>query len=189
VVPDALFLKDGRYYTAAGVTSGIDLALALIEEDHGTDVALGVARELVVYLKRPGGQEQYSEPLRFQTKAADRIGEVASWMRGHLREDLSVEALAARACLCPRQFNRRFRAAFRQSPGAFVAELRLGEAQRRLTLPGTSIEEVAASVGFRSGDAFRRAFERRYGISPSTYRRRFAGARAGGERDAAVSGA
>jgi transcriptional regulator GlxA family with amidase domain len=186
VVPDALFLKDGGYYTAAGVTSGIDLALALIEEDHGAEAALAVARELVVYLKRPGGQEQYSEPLRFQSRATDRIGEIATWMRGHLRDDLSVEALAARACLCPRQFNRRFRAAFQCTPAAFVTDLRLGEAKRRLALPGISVEEVALSVGFRSDDAFRRAFERRFGVAPSAWRRRFAG---GGARDAPVTGA
>lgn len=184
VVPDALFLKDGSYYTAAGVTSGIDLALALIEEDHGAEVALGVARELVVYLKRPGGQEQYSEPLRFQSRATDRIGEIAAWMRGHLQADLSVEALAARACLCPRQFNRRFRAAFQVTPAAFVADLRLGEAKRRLTLPELNVAEVALSVGFKSDDAFRRAFERRYGIPPSAYRRRFAA----GESDSVVTG-
>jgi transcriptional regulator GlxA family with amidase domain len=178
LVPDALFTRDGRYYTSAGVTAGIDLALAMIEEDHGADAALAVARELVVYLKRPGGQEQYSEPLRFQVKATDRIGEIAAWMKGHLREDLSVEALAKRACLSPRQFNRRFRSVFRRTPAAFVTDLRLGEAKRRLTLPGMTIEGVAASVGFRSDDAFRRAFERRYGIVPSSYRRRFP---AGGE--------
>ncbi|MGE0638890.1 MAG: GlxA family transcriptional regulator [Thermoanaerobaculia bacterium] len=181
MVPDALFCKDGRYYASAGVTAGIDLALAMIEEDFGAEVALGVARELVVYLKRPGGQEQYSEPLQFQSRSADRIGEVAAWVRGHLREDLSVEALAGRACLCPRQFSRRFRQAFRLSPAAFVSRLRLGEAKRRLTRPGTTLAEIAASVGFRSEDAFRRAFERRYGIAPSIYRRRFGGESTNGD--------
>jgi len=172
--PNALFLQDGRFYTSAGVTAGIDLALALIEQDHGPEVALAVARELVVYLKRPGGQEQYSEPLQFQVETRDRIGELASWIPGHLREDLSVEALAARSCLCPRQFSRRFQAAFARTPAAFVEDLRLGEARRRLGAPGATVEGVAASVGFRSADVFRRAFERRYGISPSTYRGRFA---------------
>jgi transcriptional regulator GlxA family with amidase domain len=172
--PNALFLRDGRYYTSAGVTAGIDLALALVEEDHGPQVALQVARELVVYLKRSGGQEQYSEPLQFQVESRDRLGELGTWIPGHLREDLTVEALAARACLCPRQFTRRFQAIYRRTPAAFVEDLRLGEARRRLAAPGVSVEAVSASVGFKSADAFRRAFERRYGVSPSNYRGRFA---------------
>jgi transcriptional regulator GlxA family with amidase domain len=175
VRPDAVFVKDGPFYTSAGVTAGIDLALALIEEDLGPKAALAVARELVVYLKRSGGQEQFSEPLKFQTVTADSFGELVAWIRGHLSEDLSVEALAARACLCPRQFNRRFRRAFDRTPAAFVEDLRLGEARQRLAAPDATVAKVALSVGFRSDDAFRRAFERRFGLSPSTYRGRFGG--------------
>ena len=171
--PDALFLKDGPFYTSAGVTAGIDLALALIEEDLGAPAALAVARELVVYLKRPGGQEQFSEPLQFQIESTDKLAELASWMRGHLRGDLSVEALAARACLCPRQFTRRFPRVFQRTPAAFVEDLRLAEAQKRLSMRSITVEGVAASVGFRSADAFRRAYERRFGISPTRYRRQF----------------
>jgi transcriptional regulator GlxA family with amidase domain len=174
---DALFVKDGSFYTAAGVTAGIDLALALVEEDHGSAVALTVAREMVVYLKRSGGQEQYSEPLQFQVESTDKLAELAAWIRGHLRQDLSVEALAERACLCPRQFTRRFTNVFQRTPAAFVEDLRLGEAQRRLATRALTIEGVAASVGFRSADAFRRAFERRFGITPTTYRRQFTPAR------------
>jgi transcriptional regulator GlxA family with amidase domain len=170
---NALFLKDGPFYTSAGVTAGIDLALALIEEDFGSQVALNVARELVVYLKRPGGQEQYSEPLQFQIESTDRLGELAAWIRGHLKQDLSVEALAERACLCPRQFTRRFTRLFQRTPAAFVEDLRLSEAQKRLSARGMTIEGIAASVGFRSADAFRRAFERRFGITPTNYRRQF----------------
>jgi transcriptional regulator GlxA family with amidase domain len=175
VDPDALYVKDGAYYTSAGVTAGIDLALALIEEDYGSEVALRAAREMVVYLKRSGGQEQYSEPLRFQVESTEPIAALGAWIRGHLRHDLSVEALAGRAALSPRQFNRRFVRAFKQTPAAFVEELRLGEAQQRLATTKTAIESVAASVGFASGDSFRRAFERRFGIPPTIYRRRFAG--------------
>jgi len=171
--PNALFLKDGPFYTSAGVTAGIDLALALIEEDLGSQVALTVARELVVYLKRPGGQEQYSEPLQFQVESTDRLGELAAWIRGHLRHDLSVEVLAERACLCPRQFTRRFTSIFQRTPAAFVEDLRLSEAQKRLSARGTTIDGIAASVGFRSTDAFRRAFERRFGITPTSYRKQF----------------
>jgi transcriptional regulator GlxA family with amidase domain len=173
VNPNALFLKDGIFYTSAGVTAGIDLALAMIEEDYGPAAALAVARELVVYLKRPGGQEQYSEPLQFQTNSADRFADLAAWMTGHLREDLSVEALARRACLSPRQFTRRFRQVFAATPATFVEDLRLAEARRRLGTHTNTVAQVAASVGFNSADAFRRVFERRLGIAPTAYRRCF----------------
>jgi transcriptional regulator GlxA family with amidase domain len=170
---NALFVKDDRFYTCAGVTAGIDLSLALIEEDHGPSVALAVARELVVYLKRAGGQEQYSEPLKFQTRSVDRFADLAAWMRGHLDQDLSVEALAEKACLGPRHFSRRFKDSFGASPALFVEDLRLGEARRRLGVADQAIESVAKSVGFKSADVFRRVFERRFGINPSTYRKRF----------------
>jgi transcriptional regulator GlxA family with amidase domain len=174
----ALFIKDGPFYTCAGVTAGIDLSLALIEEDHGPSVALAVARELVVYLKRPGGQEQFSAPLRFQTKSADRFGDLAAWMQGHLDRDLSVEALAAKACLCPRHFTRRFKDAFGVAPATFVEDLRLGEAREQLSLADQSIEAISRAVGFKSSDAFRRAFERRFGVNPTSYRQRFRARRA-----------
>ena len=173
IEPNALFVKDGPIYTSAGVTAGIDLALALIEEDYGPGVALHVARELVVYLKRPGGQAQYSEPLQFQARATDRFADLAAWMISHLQQDLSVEALAQKACLCPMHFSRQFRNVFGNTPGAFVEDLRLSEARRRLAMRGNSIENVATSVGFHSADAFRRVFERRFGVNPSSYRRFF----------------
>lgn len=171
-----LFVKDGSLYTSAGITAGIDLSLALIEEDHGARVALSVARELVVYLKRPGGQAQYSEPLRFQTQSADRIADVASWIAANLHKDLSLDVLAARANLCPRQFTRRFKRAFATTPATFVESVRVEEACRRLADYRVSIERIAASVGFRSDDVFRRTFERRLGITPSAYRYRFGAA-------------
>jgi transcriptional regulator GlxA family with amidase domain len=173
VDPNTLYLKDGKFYTGAGIAAGIDLSLALIEEDFGPRVALSVARELVVYLKRPGGQEQFSEPLRFQTQSRDRFADLAAWIQGHLRQDLSVESLAERACLGPRHFTRRFKDTFRTTPATFVEDLRLSEGRERLTLPDETIESVADSVGFKSADAFRRAFERRFGIKPSSYRKHF----------------
>jgi len=173
VEPNALYVKDGKFYTCAGITSGIDLSLALIEEDFGPRVALSVARELVVYFKRPGGQEQFSEPLKFQTQAGDRFADLAAWIQGHLQEDLSGEALAERACLSPRHFCRRFKSVFGSTPAAFVETVRLTEARERLTLPDQTIEGVAASVGFKSADAFRRAFERRLGLKPTSYRKHF----------------
>jgi transcriptional regulator GlxA family with amidase domain len=173
VNPDALFLQDGPFYTAGGVTASVDLALALIEEDYGPRVALSVARELVVFLKRPGGQNQYSEPLAFQISSTDRMADLASWMLGHLRSDLSLDALAKRVCLSPRHFARRFKQAFAGTPAEFVENLRLDEARRRLTERTQTIERVAESVGYTSDDAFRRAFERRFGVNPSSYRSRF----------------
>jgi transcriptional regulator GlxA family with amidase domain len=170
---NSIFLKDGTFYTSAGATAGIDLALSLIEEDYGPRVALAVARELVVYLKRPGGQEQYSEPLQFQAESVSRLSDIATWIVSHLSEDLSVEVLAAKACLCPRHFSRRFKAEFGHSPADFVEKLRLDEARRRLSAGDNSIENVGLSVGFKSADAFRRAFERRLELNPRDYRRRF----------------
>ena len=171
---NAIFLKDGPFYTSAGATAGIDLSLSLIEEDYGLRVALAVARELVVYLKRSGGQEQYSEPLQFQTESVSRLSELTTWILSHLNENLSVEALAMKACLCPRHFSRRFKIEFGATPADFVERLRLDEARRRLSIGDNSVENVGTSVGFKSADAFRRAFERRLGVNPSDYRQRFA---------------
>jgi transcriptional regulator GlxA family with amidase domain len=173
---NAIFLKDGSFYTSAGATAGIDLSLSLIEEDYGPRVAMAVARELVVYLKRSGGQEQYSEPLQFQTQSVSRLSDLATWIVTHLNEDLSVETLAAKACLCPRHFCRRFKKEFGHTPAEFVERLRLDEARRRLSSGDNSIENVGLSVGFKSADAFRRAFQRRFEINPNEYRRRFSAA-------------
>jgi transcriptional regulator GlxA family with amidase domain len=170
---DALYIKDGRFYTSAGITAGIDLSLALIEEDHGPTEALAVARELVVYLKRPGGQRQFSEPLQFQLQSADRFADLTAWMADHLSADLSVEVMAAKTFLCARQFSRVFKQAYGTSPAAFVEELRMGEASRRLSSRRIDVESVARSVGYHSVDVFRRAFERRFGVSPGNYRSRF----------------
>jgi transcriptional regulator GlxA family with amidase domain len=170
---NALFLHSGHLYTSAGITAGIDLCLALIEEDFGRPAALMVARDLVVFMKRPGGQEQYSEPLRFQFDSTDHTTVVAAHIRSHLNRDLSVNALAKVAHLSYRQFSRRFKAAFQCSPAAYVEAVRLDEARTRLCETRCNIDQLAASVGFASDDAFRRAFERRFGVSPSNYRTRF----------------
>jgi len=176
---NALFIRDGKFYTSAGVTAGVDLSLSLVEEDEGPAAALAVARELVVYLKRPGGQNQFSEPLQYQISATNRFGELAAWIHSHLRTDLSVETLAARVFLSPRQFARAFKGEFGTTPAAFVEEARLAEANRRLSAAGqpASLKALARSVGYASEDVFRRAFERRFGTTPSAYRSRF-GARA-----------
>jgi len=187
VEPDAIFIRDGRYFTAAGVTAGIDLALALIEEDFGGRLALEVARDMVVYVKRDGGQEQYSQPLQYQVAASsDRLADLGAWIPAHLRHDLSVEALSQQACLSPRQLGRRFRQVFGTTPAEFVEIARLDAAREQLSSASRSIAEVADSVGFVSADAFRRAFLRRFGISPSTYRDRFGVGESRGQARVAV---
>jgi len=168
-----LFIKDGRFYSSAGITAGIDLALALIEEDLGPSVALAVARDLVVYLKRTGGQEQFSEPLQIQTQAHDRLADVAAWLTNNLGEKINTELLAAKANVCPRHFSRLFRQSFGDTPAEFVEKLRLGEARRLLAETGTRVEKLSTAVGFSSADAFRRAFLRRFGITPTQYRQTF----------------
>lgn len=170
VNPNALFIKDGPIYSCAGGASAIDLSLALIEEDFGRQVALNVGRELVVHLKRSGEQEQYSEALKFQVQSSDRFADISTWILCNLHQDLSVEALAQKACMSPRNFSRLFKAAFGKAPAEFVAGVRIAEACRRLEVPRSSIEGVANSVGFRSADAFSRAFERAVGCRPSAYR-------------------
>jgi transcriptional regulator GlxA family with amidase domain len=168
-----LYVRDGKFYTSAGITAGMDLSLALIEEDFGAQVALSVARELVMYMKRPGGQEQYSEPLKFQVASTSRFADLAAWMVGHLDTDLSVETLAERINLCPRQFTRRFKDEFKSTPAAFVQRLRLDEARVRLAASDRTVENIADSVGFRDPDSFRRAFVQQFGLAPTEYRSRF----------------
>lgn len=172
--PDAIFIQQGNLYTSAGVTAGIDLALALVESDLGRPVALSIARELVVYMKRCGGQLQFSEPLRFEVRATDRFAGLASFIVANLSRDLSVQALAEHAGIGVRHFSRRFRAVFGVPPAAYVEQLRLEESRRRLASSGRTVDSVAASVGYQSADSFRRAFQRRFGIAPSLYIEQFA---------------
>jgi transcriptional regulator GlxA family with amidase domain len=172
---NAIFVKDGKFYTSAGITAGIDLSLAMVEEDLGNDVALAVARDLVVYLKRSGGQLQYSEPLRHQTDASSDFAEIVAWMLDNLDGDLSVETLAERMNLSTRHFNRKFKSVFGSTPADFVEALRLDEARWLLANNDVAIENLATSVGYSGGDVFRRAFERRFGVVPSEYRARFCG--------------
>jgi transcriptional regulator GlxA family with amidase domain len=173
VDPDAVYVKDGSFYSSAGITAGIDLALALIEEDCGPNAALAVAREMVVYYKRPGGQQQFSEPLRFQFEAADRFADLAAWVHAHLRARISVESMAKRACMSVRHFSREFKARFGVTPAAFVEEVRMAEASRRLAAQRVSVAAVGRSIGYPNADVFRRAFERRFGVAPAAYRSRF----------------
>lgn len=171
--PDAIFVRDGPFATSAGITAGIDLALALVEEDLGPSAALAVARQLVVYVRRSGGQRQYSEPLQFQARAPSRFADLAAWAPANLTADLSIEALAQRTNCSPRHFSRLFKDAFGASPAEYVEALRLGEGAERLVNSSAAVDTVAASVGYASASVFRRAFERRFGLSPSFYRDRF----------------
>ena len=171
--PDAIFIKDGPCYTSGGMTAGIDLALALIEEDYGPSLALATARMMVVYMKRSGGQLQYSEPLQSQTRGGDRFSDLIATMLGDLSAEWSVETMAGRAGLSARQFSRRFKAAFGASPAVHLEILRLDEGRLRLASSQDGVARIAHAIGFHSDDAFRRAFERRFGVTPTAYRSRF----------------
>ena len=172
VTDTASFVKDGPFYTSGGGTAGMEMTLAMIEEDYGEKVALEVAREFVLSLRPPGAERALIHPRQSEREASERLSELPAWILGHLQERLTVAILAERACVCPRHFSRLFKAVFQTTPAEFVEQLRLGEARRRLSLPGVKIKTVATSVGFKSADSFRRAFERRTGISPSKFRRR-----------------
>lgn len=172
VKEDSLFLNQGRICSSGGVTSGIDLALDLVQRDISEKAAMDVAREMVVFLKRPGAQTQFSLPLKMQTTNSERLSEVCRWAASNLDADLSVEALAGRAGLSSRQFARRFRAAFGVPPATYIKHVRL-DAGRTLLGQGVSISKSAYAVGFASADGFRRAFEKRFGVFPSAYQKHF----------------
>ncbi|MCX3062445.1 GlxA family transcriptional regulator [Streptomyces beihaiensis] len=173
VDPDPIYVRDGNVATSAGVTSGIDLALALVEEDHGRDVALTIARRLVVFLRRPGNQAQFSAQLAAQTARREPLREVQQWITEHPDGDLSVEALAARARLSPRHFARAFQTETGLTPGKYVERVRVEHARRLLEDTGGGVAEIARSSGYGTPEAMRRAFLKTLGTSPAEYRRRF----------------
>jgi transcriptional regulator GlxA family with amidase domain len=173
VEPDPIFVRDGDVATSAGVTAGIDLALALVEEDLGPEAAREVARWLVLFLKRPGGQSQFSAPLERPAAERPALREVQEWIPMHLEQDLSVTALAERASMSPRNFARAFRREVGATPAAYVERLRVERARSVLQSSDTPIDVVAAECGFGTVETLRRAFQRRVGASPSQYRERF----------------
>jgi transcriptional regulator GlxA family with amidase domain len=173
VEADAIFVRDGNVYTSAGVTAGIDLALALLEEDLGHPTALAVARRLVVFLKRPGGQSQFSSHLAAQAVPQGLLRDLPEWIVDHVDGDLSVEALAARAAMSPRNFARVFLRASGVTPAKFVERARIDAARRLLENDGLSLEDVAGRCGFASGEHMRRTFLRHLRVVPMDYRRRF----------------
>ncbi|HYD89026.1 MAG TPA: GlxA family transcriptional regulator [Vitreimonas sp.] len=167
VEPDRIHVQDGAIWTSAGVTAGIDLALAMIEEDLGAEVAAEVAREMVCYAKRPGGQAQHSALLDID---APRFAALNAWMRDHLGDDLSVDALAARAAMSPRNFARAYATETGVTPAKAVERLRV-DAARAALAQGGAIQEVARRTGFGDPERMRRAFIRLYGAPPAALRR------------------
>jgi transcriptional regulator GlxA family with amidase domain len=170
---DRLYLRDGCFYTSGGLTAGMDLALALVEEDLGAPAALAVARHLVMYVKRPGNQAQFSAPLAAQASGTGRMGKLVDWLLAHLADDITVERMAEQASMSVRHFRRVFAETFGTSPARFVEHLRLEQACLRLVSTKTSIDRIASRIGFHSADSFRRAFHKRYGATPGEYRKRF----------------
>ncbi|QDU08396.1 GlxA family transcriptional regulator [Gimesia aquarii] len=173
VQADSIFVKDGNVYTSAGVTAGIDLALALVEEDLGRAMALDCARNLVVFMRRPGGQSQFSVTLESQHTERNSISELMAWAVDNPSSNLSVEAMAERVHMSLRNFSRVFRSEVGQTPAAFVEKLRVEAARRHLEETDQSLDEIATSCGFGSADSMRRSFHRVVKVAPSDYRRRF----------------
>ncbi len=176
---DPIFVRDGNVYTSAGVTAGIDLALGLIEEDHGRTLALRVARALVLYLKRQGGQSQFSNHLQAQFASSPPVRSAQEWALNNLSTDLSVEALARQARMSERTFRRTFVEETGETPREFVERIRLEAARDLLEEVQLGVQAVATRCGFATVDNLRRAFVRRLGITPQQYRLRFAGQSAG----------
>ncbi|HVY14959.1 MAG TPA: helix-turn-helix domain-containing protein [Rhodopila sp.] len=172
VEADPIFLRDGTVWTSAGVTAGIDLALALVEEDLGRDLALAVARHLVMFLKRPGGQAQFSTALSLQANE-DRFDALHAWIVGHLADDLSLPVLAREAGMSDRSFSRHYTRATGVSPGRAVERLRVEAARRMLLDSGTPVKRVAQRCGFGSEETMRRSFLRLLATTPQDYRTRF----------------
>jgi transcriptional regulator GlxA family with amidase domain len=170
---DAIYVHDGNVWTSAGVTAGIDLALALVADDHGRAAAARVARQLVVYLRRSGGQAQFSMLLAAQSSDREPIRELMSWILEHLADDLSVAALAHRISLSERQFSRVFKADTGLSPADHVESVRLEGACRLLETTGVSMEQVAKACGYGVPETMNRAFRRRLNTTPGEHRRHF----------------
>lgn len=173
VESDKIFVRDGAMFSSAGTTAALDLTLALIEEDHGPALALAVARRLVMFLKRPGGQSQYSVHLASQVTALSPITRIQAWIRDNLREDLSVSTLARRAAMSERNFARGFVQETKLTPAQFVELTRIDAARRLLESSSLSLQRVARESGFSSTQAMRRAFHRRLDVIPGQYRERF----------------
>jgi transcriptional regulator GlxA family with amidase domain len=175
VDPDAIYIRDGRLRTAAGVTAGLDLSLALVEEDLGRQVAMKVAGQLVMFFKRPGGQLQFSRKGEAAPVGRSALQEAQRWIAANPAEDLSVANLANRAGLSTRHFARLFRQEVGVAPATWVKEARVTAARRLLESGGTVPKQVAWRCGFANADTLRKAFVRLVGVTPAEYRRRYQG--------------
>ena len=172
VEPDPIFVRDGSVWTSAGVTAGIDLALALIEQDLGRTVALAVARYLVVFLKRPGGQAQFSTALSLQS-AEDKFGTLHDWINKHLADDISLPMLADQAGMSERSFSRHYAEATGLTPARAVERLRVEAARRMLSESRLPVKRISQRCGFGSEETMRRSFLRILSATPQDYRARF----------------
>jgi transcriptional regulator GlxA family with amidase domain len=173
VDPNPIFVRDENIYTSAGVTAGMDLALALVEEDHGSRLALQVARNLVLYLRRPGGQSQFSAALSLQATDRKPLRELEPWVLDNLHKPLSVPVLAQRVSMSPRNFARVFNREMKTTPAKFVERLRVEAARRRLEESQNSMEMIASECGFGNVNSMRNVFQRTLKIPPGQYRRHF----------------
>lgn len=173
---DALYIDHGDIATSAGISSGIDLALKLVEDDCGSNIAINVARQMVVHYRRSGNQAQFSEPLQYQARGGQEFSALIGWILQNLKGDLSVERLAEQANMSLRNFCRQFRQKLGEPPGRFVEQMRLDYARQLLLDKDWSIQKVADACGYNNVDVFRRAFERRFMLSPKLYRAGFSGA-------------
>jgi transcriptional regulator GlxA family with amidase domain len=173
VDPDPIFVQSGNLYTSAGVTAGMDLALALVEEDAGRRVSLEVARWLVLFVRRPGGQAQFSSHLTAQLAEREPLRDLQAWIADNLDGDLSVPSLAVRAHMSPRNFARAFRREVGVTPGAYVEVARVEQARLRLETTDAKLEAVARDCGFGTVETMRRAFHRKLLVGPADYRSRF----------------
>ncbi len=171
---EAIFVRDGRVWTAAGVSTGIDMALAMVEEDHGRRIADSVAAHLVLFARRPGFQSQFSEELVAQTSASDPMGPVIAWLRSNLRGRLDVETVARKAGLSVRSLHRCCLRALDLTPAKLVEKLRVEQARTLLATTQLGTKAIAARCGFNSAPRMSRAFDRALGVTPGAYRMMFA---------------
>lgn len=179
VEADRIYVRDRNRWTSAGMSAGIDLALALVEDDHGREVAAMIARAYVVFTRRPGGQTQFSAQLRAQPAKTPAIRAVQQWLPDHLGEDLAVATLARRTGMSERGFARAFRAETGITPAAFIEDLRVEAARRLLESTELTVSAIARQIGYRHGETLHRVFARRMGTTPERYRQHFAVADAG----------
>jgi transcriptional regulator GlxA family with amidase domain len=173
VDPDPIYIHDGHVWTSAGVTAGIDLALAMVEADHGSDVAQTVARWLVMFLHRPGGQTQFAAPVWVPRATRSAVRSAQDYIDTHPAEDHRLDLLARRAAMSPRHFSRVFTDQVGETPARYVERVRVEAARSELETTTVSLDVIAASCGLGTAESLRRAFQRRVGVAPDAYRRRF----------------